>query len=716
MPLPNLVWSVNNRYLGTGSSIGLDSSLGGGGIISWNKASNPNMADVWYKFKTFMVDNGWTVTKSGVGWSDQDQLNYNGDMFSNIANSSKLFNMSLLYFVLQDPNSKRELLFYRSPESAKQSLVNDPFTMTNKNFFTEERKSFANMTPTITPIFQQLRASTDLYTGVSCVDNGDGTITLNNVYIPDSTVYPSNPIYNQYLSSNMVGRYISLFPPTDNSSSPTTFFLPTSQIISVLGNNSLKISGSIAGGLTHAGLSFCITDTGAMIGNSASVINNARISIISGLINMTNNSVGHTLKLKKYNGVGVNDGEFLIVDVVNATQVKVINVDGSTFSNSADNTNLYWKECFQYIDYVPVSQDRMSIAYSAESKFSTYQTLTNTAGYTYTWKVPFAVDMVWASPKEQSLPPITTANLVNYPAIGDGNYFLDSINRRITQSTYWNLHMCMSTVDPFPFYFWITYQESNAKAYDLAQKQATINPGSATNSNITIDNTIPYRYDSLSFFAMDSLDDTATGDNDSVVFWCDVSGGAPSHKTGNYAGTMSNINELLSPGLSTPSTLYSIRSWYKKPASFVDRNDFLNQFNQMKCGFLPTAVLMYQGIQLYESGTSRRMVTLIPGNLSTNTYSSNDEIYPMMYARGSNFYTAKVNNQPQDNASIKEPFKLPTSYKGVSTFMKVAGNTRSNCDLLNDAADPSGQYKWILAGRFSIVCLPWDGVSLPNID
>jgi DNA polymerase-3 subunit epsilon len=69
----------------------------------------------------------------------------------------------------------------------------------------------------------------------------------------------------------------------------------------------------------------------------------------------------------------------------------------------------------------------------------------------------------------------------------------------------------------------------------------------------------------------------------------------------------------------------------------------MDKFSKMVCGFLPTAVLMYSAVQAFELGNSRGMVTLIPNNLNTNIYSSNDEIYPMMYARGSVQYQSLIN-------------------------------------------------------------------------
>jgi hypothetical protein len=314
--------------------------------------------------------------------------------------------------------------------------------------------------------------------------------------------------------------------------------------------------------------------------------------------------------------------------------------------------------------------------------------------------------MVWISPQEQSLPPYT------YPAQGVGNFFAHSNTKKIQQSTYWNLHMCASTVAPFQFYFWLTYQETDVTSYLTAEKQRTDNPGSATNSNITISNTVPYIYDSLSFFALDSIADNPIEDVDPVVFWCDVAGGAPAHKSGHYPATMSNINELLPVGSVAPSTTYCIRSWYKKPAHFADSTDFMNRFTGMTCGFLPTAVLMYQIVQSYEYGSSKGIVTIIPGNLSTNTYSSFDEIFPLMYGRGSVQYQNQINYNPQQNALVKEPFKLPPSYKGVSTMLHISGNQRNQFDLLNEDGDAK---KYIYAGRSAHVVLPWDGLSNPNM-
>jgi hypothetical protein len=316
--------------------------------------------------------------------------------------------------------------------------------------------------------------------------------------------------------------------------------------------------------------------------------------------------------------------------------------------------------------------------------------------------------MVWVSPNEQSLSPVSS---VFYPDRGIGNYFCDSLNHKIMPSTHWNVHMCVSTEAPYTFYLWTTYQDTNITDYMLAQKQATINPGSATNSNTTISN-VHQIYDSLSFFAMDGVDDIALGDTDNVVFWCDVSGGAPSHKTGYYPATMSNINELLPSTGVSPNPYYCIRSWYKKPTTFTNRNDFLNQFEQMRCGFLPTAVLMYQAVQPYETGSSKQIITLIPGNLSSNIYTSKSEIYPMMYGRGSVQYQNQVNYNPIYNGVLKEPFKLPPSYKGVSKMMRLSGSDLPQFSLLNDGAEPK---KWICAGRWSAVIIPWNGVSIANV-
>jgi len=701
---PNLQFSLNNRYLGTGSPITVGDPLEGVMSLSWGEMSNANAADAFFKFKQFMVGAGWTVTMSGAAWTANDQLNQVGDMFTN----GRLFNLPMIYFVLQDPGSTRQFLFYRSPEATAADYTNDPFTGTAKTFFSYAQASMGSFStnPTVTPIIKQMTTST--YTGVVSSASGS-TVTLSNIYVVGTP--------NQYLSPDMVGRWITLVPPTGATNPLNTYYLPTAQIQSVLKDtNGLYSIVTItdSSGVTYnsnPGMGFYITDTGAMIGGGANISTSSRVSTVSGLKNMTTKSIGHTLALSTYGTTSDNDGEYLIIDVADSTHATIIARDGQTFdSGEANNGKYFWKECFQAIDYIAISQDRMSIAYSAQSKFTSLHQLSSTA-IAANWSVPIATDMVWVSPYEQST--VAAFTPYQYPGVGKGNFFCHSNENKILPSTNWNLHMCASTSAPYPFYMWLTYKETNITTYLKADKQSVPN-GSGTNSNVTIANNVPYIYDTLSFFAMDALGDSDPADTDPVLLWCDVGLGAPCRKVGHFPSTVANINCLMPVGQSTPDAISSMRGWYKKPSSFTDPNDFLNKINHMQCGFLPTAVLMYQAVQTFEAGNSRNFVTLIPGNLSTSAYSSNDEIYPMMYARGSiQFQYQTVYHPSGGTGQIKEPFKLPPSYKGRSLFMKVAGMTRNNCDLLNDGAFPKS---WVYAGRNPWIVLPWDGSTLPNLE
>jgi len=701
---PNLQFSVNNRFLGLGAPVVPGAPAGGEANLSYEQMSNANSAEALFLLKQFLTNNGWTVTLSGCGWSTTDFINVTGDFFA----SGRLFNLPMIYFVLQDPSATRQLLFYRSPIGSAVSLINDPFAMTSKYFLTYSDKDFGTFPsqPTLVPIVSCLTSVH--YTGVTSSVSGS-TVTLSNVYV-------YSPVQNTYLSPSMVGQYITLVPPTGSTNPLSSYYLPTAQIQSVSKDSSGNytiVTITDPSGINYnsnPAMGFYITTTGAMIGNFAhidSTLLGGRVAVVSGLHNMTSNSIGHTLKITSPGSTpGSNDGEYLIINVVDSSHVQIISNDGMVFSTSESNNGQYfWRENFQAIDYVSCSQDRISIAYSAASKFTALQSLTLTSP-AITWTVPIANDMVWITPAEQTLTPFT------YPPAGTGNYFCQSQNKKIQQSTYWNVHMCCSTTAPYPFYFWVNYRESNVQAYLNAQKTQAFNPGSATNANVPLDGTIAYIYDSLSFIAMDCVTDNPVQDIDPVVFWADFSGGAPSYKESNsYAATLSSINELLPPGSVTASPIRSMRSWYKKPASFASQEDFLFQFNTMACGFLPTAVLLYQAIQPFSNGNSANCVTLIPGNLSTNLWSGNDEIYPLMYARGSIFYPDVYNQNTNQDAVLKEPFKLPVSYKGVSQFIKIAGMTRNQFDTLNDSGLPK---QWIYAGRYPVVVLPWDGSSLPN--
>ena len=187
--------------------------------------------------------------------------------------------------------------------------------------------------------------------------------------------------------------------------------------------------------------------------------------------------------------------------------------------------------------------------------------------------------------------------------------------------------------------------------------------------SIAADNAAPYGFYMFNFtsttgtptgiIAVDPLVDGTyeSSDVDPYVIY------APSNN-GAYQTTPGSTASLTSETLNLGS---GVISWIKK--GYTDQ------------GFVVTPALGYQ------TGVG----TAIPGNLSTNPYTSNDEIFPILFARRNGLTTV-------------------TGYKGISSLMKWVGTTgRSTGDTISISSSTSKEY--II---FNNIALPWNG-STPTI-
>lgn len=210
----------------------------------------------------------------------------------------------------------------------------------------------------------------------------------------------------------------------------------------------------------------------------------------------------------------------------------------------------------------------------------------------------------------------------------------------INYSTTWNFHVCASTTAPYPFYFWFTTQNNTA-----------------------------------GFFCMDSLVDTHPLDTDDVLFY---------HFPNS--GGIFNLNYSL------------LRTWYKKPVNFTDRADFAAKITNNEARFLATSALYYTyDINNYGGGTHSVSVA-IPRGLPTNLYNTQDDLFPIRYARNTqaNYYN--------------DILSLPPSYKGTSSFLRYLASPRNQFDTL----DVSSARDWVAVGSTPLIAMPWDG-SLVNL-
>jgi len=83
--------------------------------------------------------------------------------------------------------------------------------------------------------------------------------------------------------------------------------------------------------------------------------------------------------------------------------------------------------------------------------------------------------------------------------------------------------------------------------------------------------------------------------------------------------------------------------------------------------------------------------TVIPGALGANPYSSKDNIFPIAYLR-------------------RSAFAAPNGWKGIGTFMKWIGTSRTTGDTLSISATGAKDYIVVSPG----VALPWNG-STPTV-
>lgn len=705
MPHQNLRFSTNNRFVGLGEyALGVETA-------------NYNAAVAWHLFKKHMADQaGWSVTRSGAAYGPDIYIDAEQDIFAD-SDGYRLLYAPCVWFVLQDPDEKREFLFYRSPigfiktglQTGFYTGITEPVYASPKRSFTNYFSNIVNPLPYVPPNPVPAIKTVNVNSGIATIQSsGFSAANMNSSYV------------GHYL-------YVEFASYPQNSG--------TFKIVDVPDNTTIKVENPNAVlDSIGAATEWVICATQFMKGNNANIITSGKIARVSGLVNMTKYSIGQMLYL---DALGTNNkGRFIITSVINNTTVEVINMIGSTQNVFTTENSIKWYETFQVYSLLGEDAGRMSVAYSAGSHFNQLQVITEqfsnptglpAGGDICKWSVPAARDMVWVSPyenecyeKKGSVYNLSKAlDIYSFPAIGKGHSFAPTTF--IDQQSNWAIHLCASTVAPYNFYAWwvSSFDTSGAKGTDTGWylDKKGINPFNPDLPDQPSKSALPF--DGLSFLCMDSLINTNSGDTDPVVIWCDTDHGAPCRSVSNYPRTgMSCAEGILNSSASAQCYRLCIRSWYKKPPTFSSNTDFMKQIRSYQCAFLPTQVLQYTVAEKYTAEINLYQPdrypheTVIPGNLNETVGSNKQQVFPLMYGRGSTFYPQanqyKYVQTPDADTIlyIKECFKLPPAFKGTSNFIYLAGATKREFNTLDYDGETAN---YIYAGRYSMIVLPWDG-------
>jgi hypothetical protein len=267
----------------------------------------------------------------------------------------------------------------------------------------------------------------------------------------------------------------------------------------------------------------------------------------------------------------------------------------------------------------------MAIAYSAGSKFST--TLGLGGNPVSATNPPIANDMVWLHQPDNFAGNSPGTLAVPGNMTDDVNWGGD-----INYATSWNFHMCADLDSPYSFYFWFTRQS-----------------------------------ETTGFFCMDGLTNVHPLDTDNVLFY--------------HFPQMGGMVNLLGSA--------QLKSWYKKPSTFVNRADFANKITNNEAGFLLTQVLSYN----YEQNQ-----VAIPRGMPASLYTAKELLFPVMYLRNT--------SAPYPNPILE----LPASYKGISSFVQMLASAREQFDTVSVMTVRDK----IAVGINPIIVVPWDG-SIINI-
>ncbi len=242
----------------------------------------------------------------------------------------------------------------------------------------------------------------------------------------------------------------------------------------------------------------------------------------------------------------------------------------------------------------------------------------------------------------------------------------------------WNMHACAESGNaPYPFYFWITNKR-----------------------------------DTIGFFSMDGLLDGNPNDPENVCFWfCPVTGGIGGSPTTGYNvlnGVAPTANQW-SPHFMDITTQMKprLRAWISKPNTFADRNAFTSAVRQNKCRFINVVIPMLTTFITEDSPNNlpahENFYTFVPKGNSTSLYSSQDQLFPVMY-----FKYAALQTTPEATGSNSEQLAVPNMYKGRSVLYKMNSVIRNQFDTLTVTSTKDG----IMSGSSSEIVLPWAGVSI----
>jgi hypothetical protein len=670
---PDFLFNVNNRYVGSGADQNPWFQVSGPSTIK--DYLNSNGADAWFRFKQFMKDAGWTVPYSGVAYGSTHNADpvpiyepvtgyayYDGDMIT----SANLMDFPGVWFLLCDPSNERQYMFLRTPQKHIDRVeidvhvpgVTAPLYLYHENVVGDRDLSNFFAMPFNPPIIGGTQfAGTEAE--VVNVSGSDVTIMLPQVV---SATYQGYYLYITNSTGTMTGTIL-----IDTVSPPN------------------QINITLAGATLGEVFDWKIVPEEAMMGDDATITGSGKIANISGLVNMTPKSVGAMLCLDA--ALPENSGYFLITEYVSATEVKCWNLTGWTDTDGY-NGSIKWHEAFQVKNFLGLDSDRMSVAYSANNGFTSKvngavkinpitKTITNAFGVVGTCYLfpSIAEDMVFTTPGDMNLAIHQYPDWIDYDPItgaissGGGSRYCDGTVKSVTN---WNVHMAAKTTAPFYFYFMWTTTD-------------TTDPAEKTNV--------------CALFQHDYTKDSHSQDTDKSVIWNYVKLGAPSELFVNYnASKVSSIHNVFGQ---------YINSWYKKPATFASRNEFVFKINSMQCGFLNTHVLGYGAGE--STGAPNPTFCMVPCGMPTNMFDGKDELYPLLYGRG-NTHPTEIYEPSANPPKIRNAFRLPPSYKGASEFTYLSGIQREPFDTLNVQGETRN---YICLGNYTSIAIPWDG-SIPN--
>lgn len=345
-----------------------------------------------------------------------------------------------------------------------------------------------------------------------------------------------------------------------------------------------------------------------------------------------------------------------------------------------------------------LNASHMLIAYSAKNKFSFtegHAGCIETPGNTGVSGAnpPIAYDMIWLYQQDNDgltdPPPIphqSTTDPLQYLESWAGVTGNNKIDNAIGSGSIWNMFICTSNEEPFPFYFWFAN-----------------------------------RADSTGFFCMDKTLDNEPGDTDNTVIWYipelggigGYRGGASPGSTLDYSWSIHAVfppDSSAIPGQITDLKASRIRSWISKPDTFTSRQDFIQKVRTNSCRFLSVSVPKFTTIMYLDSQAppvqDSLTYALMSQGLSTNMYDGRDELFPIIYVKYSSVKFGSTEFGLNGNLNA-----VPSIYKGVSSLLKMEGVFRSQFDTLNT----DGIRDRIICGNSRQVAVPWNGSMVNDL-